>query len=357
MERKDYYKILGVSKNATTDEIKRAYRELARKYHPDVNPGNKEAEERFKDINEAYEVLSDPEKRRNYDLMGDSFFQPKSEGGFGYTYSGKSFFEDLFGDFFSDLFSFGTKSREREDKGQDIETEITITFKEAFEGTEKVINLNIDKPCFSCNQTGLNKSEASICPKCHGTGLISDKKGSIIIQKSCDSCKGMGYVNLKVCSNCKGKGITYESEKLVIKIPAGIEDRQRLVIKNKGKASKTGKRGDLYINVFVEPHPYFKRDGLDLYLELPLSITEAALGGKVEVPLPEGKKVNLNIPPLVSQGQKLRIAKKGMKDPSGNRGDLYCILSIETPEKLSNEAKELLEKLKNYIKPPNRVWE
>ncbi len=356
MDKKDYYKILGVQKNATTEDIKKAYRELARKYHPDVNPGNKEAEEKFKDINEAYEVLSDPEKRRNYDLMGDSFFQPKSEGGFGYTYSGKSFFEDLFGDFFSDLFNFGTKSKEREDRGEDIETEIIISFREAFEGAEKLININIEKPCEICNETGLDRKNATPCPKCHGSGLMSDKKGSIFIQKTCDNCRGMGYINLKVCSACKGKGVTYETEKLLIKIPPGIENGKRLILRGKGKASKSGKRGDLYVSVYVEPHPYFKRDGMDVYLDLPISIIEATLGGKVEIPLPEGKMINLNIPPLVSNGQKLRIARKGMKDASGNRGDLFCIVTIETPEKLTGEAKELLEKLKNHIKPPKRVW-
>lgn len=361
MSKKDYYKILGVSKDATIDDIKRAYRDLARKYHPDVNPGNKEAEERFKEINEAYEVLSDPEKRKNYDMMGDSFFHPTSEGGFGYTYSGRDFFSDFFGstsfeDIFSDFFGFGTKKKRGAEKGEDIEAEITISFKEAFEGVDKNFELKLEKPCSTCNGSGLDKKNATTCPACEGRGLKVEKRGNILIQKTCEHCKGLGYTNLKVCTNCQGKGILYDIERLIVKIPPGIDNGQRLVLRGKGKASSYGVRGDLYLYVNIQPHPHFKRDELDLYLELPLSIVEATLGGKVPIPTPEGEKINVNIPPLVSNGQKLRIPNKGMKDAQGKRGNLYCIISVETPEKLSNEAKNLLEKLREHIKSPKRSW-
>ncbi|MCX7991802.1 MAG: molecular chaperone DnaJ [Proteobacteria bacterium] len=361
MNKKDYYKILGVSKEATIDEIKKAYRDLARKYHPDVNPGNKEAEEKFKDINEAYEVLSDPEKKKNYDLMGDSFFNPTSEGGFGYTYSGRDFFSEFFGkssfeDIFSDFFGFGSKKKTNIEKGEDIEAEITLTFQEAYEGVEKIFELKLDNPCSECKGTGVDKKDSTICPVCNGTGLKGEKKGNILIQKTCDNCRGLKYTNLKVCKQCKGQGLVYSSEKLKIKIPAGVDTGYKMLLRGKGKPSPSGIRGDLYLNVIVFPHPFFKRDGLDLYLELPISIVEATLGAKIQIPTPEGKKINLAVPPLISNNQKLRVAGKGMRDPSGRAGDLYCIVSVETPEKLSNEAKELLEKLNKYIKPPKRPW-
>lgn len=361
MSKKDYYQILGVSKNASIDEIKKAYRELARKYHPDVNPGNKEAEEKFKDINEAYEVLSDPEKRKNYDLMGDSFFNPTSEGGFGYTYSGRDFFSEFFGtssfeDIFSDLLGFGRKRTPKEEKGEDISAELTLTFQEAYEGVDKIFELKTENPCKVCGGAGFDKKNSTICPICNGTGLKTEKKGNMLIQRTCDNCKGIKYINVKVCKTCGGKGVNYTIEKLRIKIPPGIESGYKMLIKGKGNASPSGIRGDLYITIYVLPNPLFKRDGLDLYLELPISIVEATLGAKIEIPTPDGKRIYLKVPPLISNNQKLRVAGKGMKDAEGRVGDLYCLVSVQTPEKLSSEAKELLEKLSKHIKPPKRAW-
>lgn len=363
MARKDYYKILGVSKDASLDEIKKAYRDLARKYHPDVNPGNKEAEEKFKEINEAYEVLSDPEKRKNYDLMGDSFFNPTSEGGFGYTYSGRDFFSEFFGsqsfeEIFSDFFGFGKKRAEKIRKGQDIEAEITITFEEAYKGVEKTFELKIDNPCNDCDGTGIDKKNSPICPVCNGTGIKIERRGNILIQKTCDNCRGMKYTNIKLCNTCKGKGVIYTSEKIKVTIPPAVDTGYRMRIRGKGKPFPGGTAGDLYLTIIVLPHPFFKREGLDIYLELPLSIVEASLGAKIEIPTPDGRTIYLKVPPLVSNFQKLRVAGKGMRDLSTGRvGDLYCIVNIETPEKLTNEARELLEKLGKHIKPPRRPWE
>ncbi len=362
MGKKDYYKILGISKDATVDEIKTAYRKLARKYHPDVNPGNKDAEEKFKDINEAYEVLSDPEKRKNYDMMGDAFFNPASEGGFGYTYSGRDFFSEFFGsssfeDIFSDFFGFGSKKKDRVEKGEDIEAEITLTFQEAYEGIEKIFELKIDNPCHKCKGSGIDDKEATLCSNCNGRGIKSERKGNITIQKPCEKCKGLRYSKIKTCNNCNGAGLIYNTEKLKIKIPPGVDNGYRMRLRGKGKASSSGIRGDLYITINVLPHPFFTREGLDLYLKLPISITEATLGAKIDIPTPEGKKIYLTVPPLISNNQKLRVAGKGMKDASGRVGDLYCQISIEIPDKLSKEAKELIENLNKYIKPPKRPWQ
>ncbi len=359
MAEKDYYKILGVSKNATQEEIKKAYWNLAKKYHPDKNPGNKEAEEKFKDINEAYEVLSDPEKRKNYDLMGDAFFKPQSEGGFGYTYSGKDFFSDLFGgsfsDIFSDFFGFSTKGKDKIQKGEDIEVELVISFEEAVMGCVKEIELKEQFPCSFCNGSGLDRSNQVKCNECKGTGFKSVRRGNLFIQTPCNVCNGLGYTNVKRCSVCQGTGVKFNASKLTVRIPSGVDTGHRLKVTGKGKPGKSGgKPGDLFIHIIVSPHPYYSREGNDLYVTLPLSITEATLGTKVDVPLPDGTRININIPPLTKNGQKLRVAGRGVKDAFGKVGDLYCVVKVEVPEKLSKEAKELLEKLKEYIPSPKR---
>lgn len=360
MAKKDYYAILGVSKDATQDDIKKAYRNLARRYHPDVNPGNKEAEEKFKDINEAYEVLSDPEKRKNYDTLGDAFYSPQSEGGFGYTYSGRDFFSEIFGgsfsDIFSDFFGFSAKNRNKSQKGEDVELEIVITFEEAFKGCTKNIDLKYDSPCSACDGSGLDRSKQVQCSDCKGTGRKSLRKGNLFIQTQCNTCKGLGFTNITRCSSCMGTGIKYYTEKLTVRIPSGVDNGHRLKVSGKGKLSPLpdGKRGDLYLYIIVTPHPFYFREGNDLFIKLPLSIVEASLGTSVEVPLPDSKRLNITIPPLIKNGQKLRITGKGFKDAFGRQGDLYCVIQVETPEKLTKEAKELLEKLKNYVSPPKR---
>jgi molecular chaperone DnaJ len=363
MTHKDYYAILGVAKKATEEEVKKAYRNLARKYHPDLNPGNKAAEEKFKEANEAYEVLSDSVKRKNYDTLGDAFFNPPTEGGFGYSYSGRDFFSDLLGGgggggfdgVFSDLFGASKRKQKREEKGEDIEAEIQITFEESIKGSSRIFDLKLDAPCSVCGGNGVDRSNAIVCNACKGTGMKSEKKGNMFIQRACGSCNGVGYSGIKSCGTCKGSGAVYSSEKLSVNIPAGIDSGQKLFLKGKGRPGRGSARpGDLYLYVSVTPHPYFKRDGRDIYVDLPVSITEASLGGKIEVPTADGKKINVAIPPMINNGQKLRIPGKGVKETSGIQGDMYCVISVQAPAELSIEAKIILENLKNHIKPPKR---
>lgn len=356
MAKKDYYKILGVSKDATIDEIKKAYRTLARKYHPDVNPNNKEAEERFKEINEAYEVLSDPEKRKNYDMMGDAFFTPTEEGGFGYQYSGRDFFTDIFGDTFENIFSsFFGKKKTQKAKGEDINIDLTITFEEALRGAEKTVLLKYEAPCPNCEGQGVDVSKASTCPRCKGSGFLYEKRGNVQIRQSCPDCSGRGYKNIYTCPNCGGLGTTQVQNRVTFNVPAGVEDGDTLKVAGKGKPGKYSHQpGDLIVHIHVLPHKYFKREGKDLYLELPLSITEAILGSKIEIPLPYGSKINVTIPPYTFNGQKLRIAGKGVKDSKGQAGDLYLVAKIEMPQKLQPEALKLIEELKKYVPPPKR---
>lgn len=359
MAHKDYYKILGVSKTASEEEIKKAYRTLARKYHPDVNPNNKEAEERFKEINEAYEVLSDPEKRKKYDQMGDAFFSPPNEGGFGYQYSGKDFFTDLFGDFgdtFEDILSgfFGKSKRKSAKKGEDFHIEFAIPFEEAISGATKTISVKYDVPCENCKGTGFDYSTATPCSRCKGKGFVLEKRGNLNIQQQCTDCMGKGYKNLTYCKSCGGLGTRKIENRVTFTIPPGLEDGTVLTIKGKGKPGYGGaEAGDLFITIKVLPHKFFKKEGRDIYLELPLSITEAILGGKVEVPLPKGGRLKVNVPPKTFNGQKLRIPGKGINDGVA-QGDLYLIAKIEIPESVPPEAIKLFEELKKYIKPPKR---
>lgn len=359
MPKKDFYQILGVQKTATDDEIKKAYRALARKYHPDVNPNNKEAEERFKEINEAYEVLSDPEKRKKYDMMGDAFFTPTDEGGFGYQYSGRDFFSDLFGGSFDELFSglFGKTKKTRSNKGEDIEIDVSISFEESLIGTEKTILLKYETTCNICDGNGVDLSKAVTCARCKGKGYTLEKKMNINIQQSCQECGGRGYKNILTCKNCAGIGKVPIENKVTFKVPAGVKEGDVIRIPGKGKPGKgSAPSGDLLIHFNVTPHRYFKREGNDLYLELPLSITEALLGCKIEVLLPYGTKLNVSVPPHTFNGQKLRLVGKGVKDEKGLSGDLYLIAKIELPDKLSPEAKKLVEELKKYIPSPKRNY-
>lgn len=348
MEKRDYYEILGVSKNATLDEIKKAYRDLALKYHPDRNPGNKEAEEKFKEITEAYEVLSDPEKRKTYDQFGHAGFGPQGfdwRQDFGRV---RMDFSDIFGDFFSDFFSdiFGSERTQRELRGEDLEIRISIPLRDAIKGTERTINVSVYDKCPVCDGTGSKGKRPPVeCLQCHGTGKVVYQQGFISIGQTCPRCKGQGSVITDPCVNCRGTGRVKTIHKINVRIPAGIESGTSLRLRGMGNAGTRGTgKGDLYVTVFVEEDEFFKRKGQDLYCEVPITPATAALGGEIEVPTISGK-VRARVSPGTQDGTILRLKNLGV--PGGSsRGHMFVILRVVFPRTLSREEKRLWEQLK-----------
>jgi molecular chaperone DnaJ len=333
---KDYYKILGVDRNASDEEIKRAYRRLARKYHPDLNPGNKEAEEKFKEINEAYSVLGDPEKRKQYD-RGETFDFT------GFDFSRPDFadvFDFGFGDFFEDFFGRRGATPKR---GSDIITNVEITLEDAYRGSTKPITFTRHVNCSRCGGTGAEALEA--CPNCKGTGTVGSSRGFFTFRQTCPACRGTGQKVTRVCQSCRGSGRVAVTEHINVRIPKGVEDGQRVRVRGMGEAGEYGgPSGDLYIEVKVLPHSIFKREGKDLYVEVPVTFPEAALGAKIEVPTLDGIAL-MNLPPGTQGGQKFKLKGKGMPAGHGGHGDLYAIIKIVVPERLSKEAEELIMRL------------
>ena len=361
-EKRDYYEVLGVSKSADAKEIKKAYRKLAMKYHPDKNPGNKEAEEKFKEINEAYEVLSDEEKRSTYDRFGhDGLNNQGGFGGgqgFGGGFGGGGFggFEDIFGDIFGSGgfgggFGGGGSSRRRGPRrGADIKQSVTITFEEAAFGKKLKVKLNRSEECEECHGSGAKAGTSKkTCPTCHGTGQVQSVQrtpfGNIATQRTCSTCNGEGEINENPCPKCHGKGSIRKSKTIEVDIPAGIDDGQMIKLSGQGEiGEKGGPRGDLYIIVNVQRHPIFTRDGYDVYIEMPITFVQAALGDKLEVPTLDGK-VSYSLPEGTQTGTVFRLREKGIpKLRSNSRGDQYVKVIIDTPKKLNDEQKELLRK-------------
>lgn len=345
---KDYYKILGVDRNASDEEIKRAYRRLARRYHPDLNPGNKEAEERFKEINEAYSVLGDPEKRRQYD-RGETFtFE-------GFDFSRPDFadiFDFGFGDIFSDFFG---RRRPSPTKGGDILTKTEITLEEAYTGVTKSVTVTRHINCSRCGGRGAESTKT--CQTCRGSGTLSSSRGFFTFKQTCPVCKGRGESISKICSECHGTGKITSTETINVKIPAGVEDGQRVKVRGMGEAGEFGgPSGDLYIEVTVKPHPLFRREGKDLYVEVPVTIAEVVFGGRIEVPTPEGVAL-MTLPGGTQSGQKFKLKGKGMPAPDGGHGDLYAIIKVVLPDRFTPEAEALIRKLETFYSenPRKRV--
>ncbi len=369
-EKRDYYEVLGVSKDATQDEIKKAYRKLAKKYHPDANPNNKEeAEAKFKEVNEAYENLSDPQKRKMYDQFGHNGPQggfggqggPFGQGGY-YSYSSSGFdnfgdFGDL-GDIFSSIFGggFGGRSssarRNGPSKGADLNVRMEITFEQAFSGVEKEIVITRDEECEVCHGTGAKPGTSPIkCPTCHGTGQVTQVQNTILGQmqttRTCSACHGTGEIIKEPCENCRGKGTVRRQPKIKVKIPAGIDDNQTVVLRGEGEPGKKGgAKGDLYITVKVKRHSVFTRKGNNVLCEIPITITQATLGAELEIPMVDGSKEKYKIPEGTQTGTKFNIRNKGFKSISSNStGDFIFTVTVQTPKRLTKEQRELLTQL------------
>ena len=346
---KDYYKILGVDKNATPDDIKKAYRTLARKYHPDLHPGDQAAAEKFKEINEANEVLSDEKKRKNYDAYGDPNGGMGGFGGFGGAGGAGGFgFEDIFGDIFGG-FGGGRSRAQTKTKGEDIIIELSLSFLDAAKGCRREISYNRNEPCKTCGGTGAKGGTAyKTCEKCGGTGQIQYTQSNGFFRsvnvRPCDECKGTGKKILESCTDCKGKGYVKTATKLTLDIPAGADTGSYIRKAGYGEASKNGGApGDLIIEMKVEPSKVFKRKGFDLYVEVPISFKTACLGGKVKIPLIDDT-IDYTIPEGTQSGKIFFVRGKGIKSSRGT-GDLYIVVTVEVPSRISREQKKILEQL------------
>ena len=356
-DKRDFYEVLGVDRSASDDELKKAYRKAAKKYHPDLNPGDKEAEARFKEVNEAYEILSDQEKRSRYDQFGHAGVDPNYSaggyggGGFGGGFGGFGDFGDI-GDIFSSIFGGGfgggRANPNAPRRGGDVTTSVTISFEEAAKGCKKKVKVTSIDGCTDCHGTGAaDGTTPKSCPTCHGTGHVKVVQrtpfGQMQTQRPCDQCRGSGKIIERPCRTCGGKGKVRRTREEEINIPAGIDDSQILVVRGKGDAGiNGGPAGDLNISVNVRPHPVFERDGTDVYCEIPITFVQAALGAEIQVPTLDGK-ANLKIREGTQPGDKFRLKGKGIvRTNSTYRGDQYVIITVEVPKDLTKAQKEIL---------------
>jgi molecular chaperone DnaJ len=362
---KDYYKALGVSKTAKPAEVKAAYRKLARKYHPDANKGDPSAEERFKEISEAYSVLSDEKRRKEYDearsLFGSGFRVPaggRTGGGGGFNFDlgdilggeGSGGLGDLLGAFRG---RSGTQPRGR--RGADIETETSLSFGDSLDGTTVALRLPVDSPCPACHGTGAKPpSMPRVCPSCGGTGQSSRNLGSFGISEPCRECRGRGMVVDDPCPDCSGSGRAMSSRTIQTRIPAGVADGQRIKIAGKGApGERGGPAGDLFVRVHVKSHPVFARAGTDLTVKVPVTFAEAALGAEVKVPAPRGGQVTVKIPQGTQNGMKFLVRGKGVRRKDGTNGNLLVTIDVMVPQDLNGKARTAIEELRDATAGPD----
>ena len=360
MSKRDYYEILGVDKQSSKDEIKKSYRKLAMKYHPDRNPDNKDAESKFKEASEAAEVLLSEEKKSRYDQFGHAGVNGQAGGGFGGGgFSGDfgdlgDIFGDIFGsnDMFGDMFGGGgrRRSKSRAQRGADLQMQLEINFKEAALGIEKSISVARNISCDACDGSGgENGAKPTQCSYCNGQGEVRRQQGFFTVSSACHKCQGTGQVISVPCKKCHGHGVVKKKRDLEVKIPAGIDSGQRLKLSNEGDSGRfNGPAGDLYVIIKIAPHDFLERDGFDVYCSVPITFSQAALGAEIEVPTLDGK-VEVKIPAGIQSGSKMRLKAKGIKRlGSYGQGDQILEIHVETPTSLNTEQKDLFKKLSEF---------
>jgi molecular chaperone DnaJ len=363
LAKRDYYEVLGLQKNASADEIKKAYRKLAIKYHPDKNPGDTEAESRFKEATEAYEVLSNPQKRSTYDQFGFAGLEGMTGGAHDYSSVFRDF-SDIFGDFggiFDSFFGSGGGGRSRGGgreyggpaRGANLRYNLDVDFKDAVFGTKAEITYIHNVSCSHCGGSGAESgSGKTVCKTCGGTGQVRRNSGFFSIASACPTCGGEGYVIENPCSFCRGTGLTKKQQKIKVTIPAGIASGKRISIPGQGDAGPNGgPAGDLYVYVTVRSHKFFERDGNDLYCVIPISMTQASLGDELEIQTIDGNRIKLKIPSGVQNGKMLRVKGRGVPllNSKDQRGDMYIKIQIETPKRLNSKAKALMRELADVL--------
>ena len=358
MSKRDYYEVLDVSKNASEAEIKKAFKRLAMKYHPDRNPDNKEAEEKFKEAKEAYDVLTDAQKRAAYDQFGHAGVDPSAAaGGAGAGFGGASF-NDIFGDVFGDIFGGGGGRKgggQRVYRGADLRYNLELTLEEAVRGTSVNIRVPTQVECDECGGSGAKKGTSPVtCSTCGGHGQVRMQQGFFSLQQTCPRCHGNGSIIENPCGVCHGHGRIEKQKTLSVKVPAGVDNGDRIRLSGEGEAGEHGgPAGDLYVHVIVRPHDIFQRDGDDLFCEVPVSVVTASLGGELEIPTLDGR-VNLKIPAESQSGKLFRLRGKGVKSVRGSQqGDLLCRISVETPVNLTKKQKELLREFETSMREDN----
>jgi molecular chaperone DnaJ len=347
MAKSDYYELLGVAKNANADDLKRAYRKLAMQYHPDRNPGDQEAEQRFKEVSEAYQVLNDEQKRAAYDRYGHAAFEnaggPRGGGGFDFGFG--SGFADIFDEMFGDIMG-GRRGGGGQGRGADLRYNLEISLEEAFTGSTAKVQVAASQICESCDGNGAAAgSKPVVCPGCQGQGKVRAQQGFFTIERTCPSCHGAGRVIEKPCPTCSGAGRTRKEKTLQVTIPAGVEDGTRIRLAGEGEAGLRGApAGDLYIFLSIAPHRFFQRENANIFCRVPIPMVTAALGGTIEVPSVDGSRARVSIPAGTQTGHQFRLKSKGMSVlRSPQRGDMYIEASIETPVNLSKRQQELLK--------------
>ena len=357
MSKRDYYEVLGVQRNAAEAEIKKAFKKLAMKFHPDRNPDNKEAEDKFKEAKEAYDVLSDAQKRAAYDQFGHEGVSGMGggygAGGFG---GGGASFSDIFGDVFGDIFGGARGGGQRVYRGADLRYNLELSLEEAVAGTTVKIRVPTLVACEECGGSGAKKGTSpTTCPTCHGQGQVRMQQGFFSLQQTCPRCHGSGKIISDPCTSCHGEGRVQKQKTLSVKVPAGVDTGDRIRLSGEGEAGENGgPPGDLYVQINVREHAIFKRDGNDLYSEVPISFTTAALGGELDVPTLDGR-VKLKVPAESQSGKLFRLRGKGVKSVRGVQvGDLLCKIVVETPVNLTSKQKELLREFEESMKGDNK---